>query len=146
MTLSVIENLTEQIRLGCDYEFDDLNNYRMSTCQYLAYIYTFRAISTTTLFNVSLLITVLFQYILFTSCDRRSENGFQILILGFQIWYYLISYGVTYRDDLFTRMDPPDNMYRVRMVGLMLRICGDYLTSSNSKRRLNFFLKYFQVN
>lgn len=41
-------------------------------------------------------------------------------------------------------MDPPDNMYRVRMSCQMLRICGDYLTSSNSKRRLNFFLKYFQ--
>lgn len=53
MTIAVIENLTEQIRMGCDYEFDDLNIYRMSTCQLLAYIYTYKAVSTTTLFNVS---------------------------------------------------------------------------------------------
>ncbi|ODN04067.1 Regulator of nonsense transcripts 2 [Orchesella cincta] len=111
VTMSVIENLTEEIRLGCDHEFEDLNNFRMATCQYLAYIYSYKAVSTTTLFNV---------------------------------WYYLISYGVTYRQDVFTKMDPPDNMYRVRMVCHMLRMCGDYLTSSNSRRRLNFFLKYFQ--
>lgn len=49
---AVIENLNEYIRVGCDYPVDEMNTFRLSTCQYLAYIYTYRVISTTTLFNV----------------------------------------------------------------------------------------------
>lgn len=49
---AVIENISQVVRIGCEFESEDINNMRMSTCQYMAYLYNYKCISTTSLLNV----------------------------------------------------------------------------------------------
>lgn len=107
---AVIENISEIVRLGCEFDSEDMNNIRMCTCQYVAHLFNYKCITTTSLLNVM---------------------------------YYLISYGVTY-NNASSRMDPPDSLYRVRLVCHMLRIVGDFVSTPRSNKRLDFFLQYFQ--
>ncbi|ODN04867.1 Regulator of nonsense transcripts UPF2 [Orchesella cincta] len=52
VTQAVIENISEQIRIGCENECEDINNLRTSTCQLFAHLYNYKNVSTTALLNV----------------------------------------------------------------------------------------------
>nr|CAG4645353.1 EOG090X0143 [Lynceus sp. MCZ IZ 141354] len=56
----------------------------------------------------------------------------------FKILYSLITFGVE------TELDPSDNVMRIRLVCTLLDTCGIYFTSGQAKKRLDFFLTYFQ--
>ncbi|CAL8125382.1 unnamed protein product [Orchesella dallaii] len=52
VTQAVVESISEQIRIGCENECEDINNFRTSTCQLFAHLYNYKNLSTTTLLNV----------------------------------------------------------------------------------------------
>lgn len=60
--------------------------------------------------------------------------------------YSLISFGAeTKVDDPMAFLDPPDHMLRIRLVCVILDSCGIYFNSGGSKKKLDYFLTYFQV-
>lgn len=45
-----------------------------------------------------------------------------------------------------TPFDPPDHLFRIRLVCTLLDTCGHFFDRGNSKKRLDCFLIYFQVS
>jgi regulator of nonsense transcripts 2 len=42
-------------------------------------------------------------------------------------------------------LDPPEHLFRIRLVCTLLDTCGQYFDRGTSKKRLDCFLVYFQV-
>lgn len=62
----------------------------------------------------------------------------------FQVLYTLITFGVTWDWNVPSVLDPPDSLFRIRLVCVLLETCGQYFVSGMSKKKLDMFLVYFQ--
>ncbi|XP_047987286.1 regulator of nonsense transcripts 2 isoform X2 [Leguminivora glycinivorella] len=62
----------------------------------------------------------------------------------FTVLYSFITFGVTNDHALPSPLDPPDNVFRIRLVCALLETCGAYFNSGSSKKRLDYFLIFFQ--
>lgn len=61
----------------------------------------------------------------------------------FRILYLCITFAVPY-DGSYSELDPPDNLFRIRLVCILLDTCGQYFNSGSSKKKLDCFLVFFQ--
>lgn len=57
-----------------------------------------------------------------------SQNVFNTL-------YSIISYGVTWNNEIPSPVDPPESMFRLKLACTMLDTCGSYFQSSSSKKK-----------
>ena len=67
----------------------------------------------------------------------------------FKTLYLLITFGVTFDLNELTNtesLDPIDNLNRVKFVCTLLDTCGQYFDRGSTKKKLDCFLIYFQVN
>merc|ERR1719309_1341681 len=64
--------------------------------------------------------------------------------LIFKVLYSLITFGVSLDPDLPSPLDPPNHMIRLRLVCVLLDTCGQYFSSGSSKKKLDYFILYFQ--
>lgn len=62
----------------------------------------------------------------------------------FTVLYSFITFGVTNDHSNVSPLDPPDNVFRIRLVCALLETCGAYFNSGSSKKRLDYFLVFFQ--
>ncbi|KOB72373.1 putative UPF2 regulator of nonsense transcripts-like protein [Operophtera brumata] len=62
----------------------------------------------------------------------------------FTVLYSFITFGVTNDHTVVSPLDPPDNVFRIRLVCALLETCGAYFNSGSSKKRLDYFLTFFQ--
>ena len=62
----------------------------------------------------------------------------------FKTLYSLITHGVTLNAEILNPMDPPEHLFRVRLVCVLLETCGQYFDRGSSKKKLDCFLSYFQ--
>lgn len=83
-------------------------------------------------------------------------------IIIFRTLYLLITFGVhldgkndcinsqcfigIYLATELNELDPPEHLFRIRLVCTLLDTCGQYFDRGTSKKRLDCFLVYFQVN
>lgn len=59
--------------------------------------------------------------------------------------YTIISLGVNPWDhSIASPTDPPKSLFRLKLVCVMLDTCGEYFTKASSKKRLDYFLVFFQ--
>uniref|UniRef100_A0A674F007 Regulator of nonsense transcripts 2 n=1 Tax=Salmo trutta TaxID=8032 RepID=A0A674F007_SALTR len=63
----------------------------------------------------------------------------------FRTLFSFISFGVN-PDGGPSPLDPPEHLFRIRMVCTLLDTCGQYFDRGSSKRKLDCFLIYFQVS
>ncbi|KAJ8261775.1 hypothetical protein GJAV_G00158270 [Gymnothorax javanicus] len=61
----------------------------------------------------------------------------------FRTLFSFISFGVN-PDGSPSVLDPPEHLFRIRMVCTLLDTCGQYFDRGSSKRKLDCFLIYFQ--
>uniref|UniRef100_UPI00358E2643 regulator of nonsense transcripts 2 isoform X2 n=1 Tax=Myxine glutinosa TaxID=7769 RepID=UPI00358E2643 len=61
----------------------------------------------------------------------------------FRTLYSFISFGVA-PDGSPSVLDPPEHLFRIRLVCTLLDTCGQYFDRGSSKRKLDCFLVYFQ--
>ncbi|KAG8195281.1 hypothetical protein JTE90_028431 [Oedothorax gibbosus] len=61
----------------------------------------------------------------------------------FRVLYSFITFGVSY-DGSYSELDPPEHLFRIRLVCILLDTCGQYFNSGSSKRKLDCFLVFFQ--
>ena len=66
--------------------------------------------------------------------------------LLFRILYLLITFGVDYVDITQSPFDPPANLMRLRLAAQILHTCGSFLTSSPSRKKLEYYLYFYQVS
>lgn len=45
-----------------------------------------------------------------------------------------------------SRLDPPANFFRIRLVCTLLEVCGQYFTRGAARKKLDRFLPYLQVS
>merc|ERR1719244_79837 len=65
--------------------------------------------------------------------------------LIFKVLYSLITFGVVLDPEAaWSSLDPPDHMVRLRLVCVLLDTCGQFFSSGSSKKKLDYFLLYFQ--
>ncbi|XP_064084936.1 regulator of nonsense transcripts 2-like [Macrobrachium nipponense] len=62
----------------------------------------------------------------------------------FKVLYSFISFGVVYDPNVVSDYDPPEHLFRLRLVCMLLETCGQFFSSGSSKKRLDCFLTYFQ--
>uniref|UniRef100_A0A182NLS9 MIF4G domain-containing protein n=1 Tax=Anopheles dirus TaxID=7168 RepID=A0A182NLS9_9DIPT len=59
--------------------------------------------------------------------------------------YSIISFGVTLtHDGPPSAVDPPESLFRLKLACVLLDTCGQYFTSGENRRRLDYFLVFFQ--
>lgn len=63
----------------------------------------------------------------------------------FRTLYSFISFGIN-QDGSPSSLDPPEHLFRIRLVCTLLDTCGQYFDRGSSKRKLDCFLIYFQVS
>lgn len=66
--------------------------------------------------------------------------------LLFRVLYLLITFGINYSDITQSLLDPPINLMRIRLAAQILHTCGGFLTSGLARRKLDYYLYFFQVN
>jgi len=65
--------------------------------------------------------------------------------LIFKVLYSLITFGVVLDHEAADQsLDPPHHMLRLRLVCVLLDTCGQYFSTGSSKKKLDYFLTYFQ--
>ncbi|XP_046682701.1 regulator of nonsense transcripts 2 isoform X2 [Homalodisca vitripennis] len=62
----------------------------------------------------------------------------------FKILYSLIAFGVATDHDHPSPWDPPEHLFRIRLVCTLLDTCGQYFNHGPSKVKLDYFFVYFQ--
>lgn len=62
----------------------------------------------------------------------------------FKVLYSFISFGVVFDPSVLSEYDPPEHLFRLRLVSMLLETCGQFFSSGSSKRRLDCFITYFQ--
>ena len=62
----------------------------------------------------------------------------------FRTLFSFISFGVN-QDGSPSPLDPPEHLFRLRLVCTLLDTCGQYFDRGSSKRKLDCFLIYFQA-
>lgn len=63
----------------------------------------------------------------------------------FRTLFSFISFGVN-TDGSPGVLDPPEHLFRIRVVCTLLDTCGQYFDRGSSKKKLDCFLIYFQVS
>ncbi|KAJ6219514.1 hypothetical protein RDWZM_005326 [Blomia tropicalis] len=66
------------------------------------------------------------------------------LSLLFRVLYMLITYGINYSDITLSPLDPPANLMRLRLAAQILHTCGNFLNNGLSRKKLGYYLFFFQ--
>ncbi|XP_034251967.1 regulator of nonsense transcripts 2 isoform X2 [Thrips palmi] len=62
----------------------------------------------------------------------------------FKVLYSLIKFGVSHDAANPSLLDPPDHLFRIRLVSTLLFTCGQFFNSGPSKQKLDYFIVFFQ--
>lgn len=62
----------------------------------------------------------------------------------FRTLYLLITFGVSMDHSIPSILDPSDHLFRIRLVCTLLETCGQYFSGGSSKKKLDYFLIFFQ--
>ncbi|XP_078487138.1 regulator of nonsense transcripts 2 [Ciona intestinalis] len=65
-------------------------------------------------------------------------------IVIFNVLYSLITFGVSYHPNRQSPYDPPEHLFRIRLVCILLETCGQYFDRGSSKKKLDYFIPYFE--
>lgn len=113
--LQVVDGVLEDIRLGMEVNHPKYNQRRVSIVHYLGELYNYRMVESSVIFKVL---------------------------------YSFITFGVTfsgpYSSSALNDLDPPDSLFRIRLVCILLETCGQYFNTGSSKKKLDCFLIFFQ--
>ncbi|XP_016994688.2 regulator of nonsense transcripts 2 [Drosophila takahashii] len=58
--------------------------------------------------------------------------------------YSIISLGVSLDQSVVSPLDPPDSLFRLKLACMLLDTCGPYFTSQATRKKLDYFLVFFQ--
>lgn len=62
----------------------------------------------------------------------------------FKTLYSFITFGVSLDESVESPLDPPEHLFRIRLTSVLLDTCGQYFDGGSSKKKLDYFLSYFQ--
>ncbi|CAL8575927.1 mRNA decay protein [Xanthoria parietina] len=112
--VTVVDNLLEQITLGLEQNDFKFNQRRIAEAKYLAELYSYKA------FDNSIIFDTLYRIVTFGHANGTPTRG------------------------NLNPLDLPDDFFRIRLVCTILDFCGGYFDRGSAKRKLDFFLTFFQ--
>lgn len=62
----------------------------------------------------------------------------------FKVLYSFITFGISLEENVSSPLDHPEHLFRIRLVCVLLDTCGQYFDKGSSKKKLDYFLIYFQ--
>lgn len=62
----------------------------------------------------------------------------------FKVLYSFITFGISLEENVASPLDHPEHLFRIRLVCVLLDTCGQYFDKGSSKKKLDYFLIYFQ--
>lgn len=72
--------------------------------------------------------------------SKRPNSIFEVIIISNGI------VGGWPKPGVFNPLDPPDDFFRIRLICSILETCGMYYEKGPARKKLDFFLKFFQVS
>ncbi|KAI4110026.1 MAG: hypothetical protein L6R37_000159 [Teloschistes peruensis] len=112
--VAIIDNILEHITLGLEQNDFKFNQRRIAEVKYLAELYSYKAVD---------------AFIIF-------DTLYRIVTFGYP--------GGTPMRGYVNSLDMPDDFFRVRLVCTMLDFCGGYFDRGSGRKKLDFFLTFFQ--
>ncbi|KAF2846642.1 ARM repeat-containing protein [Plenodomus tracheiphilus IPT5] len=112
--ISVIDDLLESITFGLELNDFKFNQRRIAEVKYLGELYIYRLVDSPLIFDT-----------LYKLLNYGWEGGYA-------------------RPGLYNPLDLPDDYFRIRLVCSLLETCGMYYDKGAAKKKLDFFLTYFQ--
>ncbi|KAK5148536.1 hypothetical protein LTR04_000642, partial [Oleoguttula sp. CCFEE 6159] len=113
-TISVIDDLLERIILGLELNDFKFNQRRIAEVKYLSELYSYKMVDSQVIF----------------------DTLYKIVTYGHE--------GGAPKPGSVNPMDLPDDYFRTRLVCNILETCGVYFDKGIAKKKLDFFLTYFQ--
>ncbi|THX95339.1 ARM repeat-containing protein [Aureobasidium pullulans] len=113
-TVSVLDDVLEQITVGLETNDFKQNQKRIAEVKYLGELYVYRMVDSALIFDTL---------------------------------YHIINYGHPggfARPGAYNMLDLPDDYFRIRLVASLLETCGMYFDKGAVKKKLDFFLSFFQ--
>lgn len=112
--IGIIDNVLEQITLGLEQNDFKFNQRRIADVKYLGELYNYKLVDSSVIFNML----------------------YRIVTFGHE--------GGTPVPGRVNVLDQPDDFFRIRLVCNLLDTCGVCFDRGNSRRKLDFFLIFFQ--
>ncbi|KAF4552036.1 MIF4G domain-containing protein 1 [Elsinoe fawcettii] len=112
--ISVMDDLLEKITVGLEVNDFKANQKRIAEVKYLGELYTYRMVDSTLIFDT-----------LYKLCNYGHPGGHA-------------------RPGSICPIDLPDDFFRIRLVGALLETCGSFFEKGAVRRKLDFFLNFFQ--
>ncbi|KAJ4289126.1 mRNA decay protein [Kalmusia sp. IMI 367209] len=112
--ICVIDDLLESITFGLELNDFKFNQRRIAEVKYLGEMYIYRLVDSPLIFDV-----------LYKLLNYGWEGGFA-------------------RPGLYNPLDLSDDYFRIRLVCNLLETCGMYYDKGAAKKKLDFFLTFFQ--
>lgn len=112
--IAVIDDLLESITLGLELNDFKFNQRRIAEVKYLGELYIYRLVDSPLIF----------------------DTLYKVLNYGWEGGYA--------RPGIHNPLDLPDDYFRIRLVCNLLETCGMYYDKGAAKKKLDFFLTYFQ--
>lgn len=110
----VIDEILEQISVGLEENNFKHNQRRIAQVKYLGELYNYKMVDSPVVFDAL----------------------YRIVTFGHE--------GGTPKPGIFCPLDPPDNYFRIRLVCSLLDVCGGCFERGSAKKKLDFFLSFFQ--
>lgn len=111
---SVIDEILEQISAGLEENNFKHNQRRIAQVKYLGELYNYKMVDSPVIFDAL----------------------YRIVTFGYE--------GGMPRPGRINQLDQPDDFFRIRLVCALLDACGSCFDRGSAKRKLDFFLNFFQ--
>ncbi|KAL4916539.1 armadillo-type protein [Aspergillus aurantiobrunneus] len=112
--IGVVDNILEYITLGLEQNDFKFNQKRIAEVKYLAELYNYKMIDSPVIF----------------------DTLYRIITFGHE--------GGTPMPGKINALDMPDDFFRIRLICQLLDTCGHCFDRGSAKKKLEFFLKFFQ--
>ncbi|KAL3469959.1 armadillo-type protein [Aspergillus californicus] len=112
--IGIVDNVLEYITLGLEQNDFKFNQKRIAEAKYLGELYNYKMIDSPVVF----------------------DTLYRIVTFGHE--------GGTPMSGKINMMDLPDDFFRIRLICTLLDTCGHCFDRGSAKKKLDFFLKFFQ--
>ena len=113
--IGIVDNILEQITLGLEQNDFKFNQKRVAEVKYLGELYNYKMIDSPVVF----------------------DTLYRIVTFGYE--------GGTPISGKLNPLDLPDDFFRIRLVCTLLDTCGHCFDRGSARKKLDFFLTFFQV-
>ncbi|KAI5714096.1 hypothetical protein M8J76_010865 [Diaphorina citri] len=115
--VQVVDSVTEDIRACLESRHPRHNQRRLAVLKYFGELYNYRLIESNDVFKV------LYSLITFGTGSYSHGNN----------------------PDPSLLLDPPDNLFRIKLVCVLLETCGQYFSHGITRTKLDYFFVFFQA-